>query len=364
MIEHHRRARVRWVCAQTIAIVALALGTAAGANAATVREGYFAGTTSQHTTTNDITFRFSGATITDRIITWRAQCQTGATLTTSTETPRIHVLHGRWHSGGSYDTPVPPGMTAHITVLADEAHLTSPISAAGVWRAQAVLFESDQQIDTCQTGPVSWAAGTLAAGRPSTQVVPRGEKVAGVGYRQWEARAWQWDDEHIRDFPGVASTPGASRCATAGQHGLVWFLHGDIDQSWFYTRSCTVPPDRYLYLDTPSNECSTVEASPFHATTTAALERCARQHTARSSLALDGKVLSPSGFGLATGVFTFRMPAVNNWLGVPGATSGRAAVYGQGIMLRPLGPGAHTLVRVTQYRNGPVSVTVYHLAVR
>jgi hypothetical protein len=342
----------------------MALGPAAGAHAATFPAGHFAGTTSQHVTTNDITFRVSGTTIRKRVITWRAQCQTGATFTAATEAPRIPVVRGRWRSGGSYDMAIQPGMTAHITILTDDARFTSPISAAGMWRAQAVVYHGGQQIDTCHTGPVSWAAGSLAAGRPSTQIVARGDKVAGISYPQWEARAWQWDDAHLHYFPGRSSAPDASRCATAGQQGPVWFLHGDLAQRWFYTWSCAVPAGRYIYLDVPSNECSTVEAAPFHATTAAGLERCARLLTARSSLALDGQVLSPSGFELATGVFTFRMPAAYNWLGVPGATSGRAAVYGQGLMLRPLTPGAHTLVRITHYPGRPVAVDVYDLTVR
>jgi hypothetical protein len=133
-------------------------------------------------------------------------------------------------------------------------------------------------------------------------------------------------------------SPAASRCVTAGQSGPVWFLHGDTDVRWFDTRTCRVPAGRYLFLDTPSNECSTAERPPFFAATHAGLEQCARRFRARSIIALDGKVLSPSGVPVATGPFSFRMPATDNWLGVPGATHGEAAAAGQGVMIRPSPP--------------------------
>jgi hypothetical protein len=317
-----------------------------------------------HQRRNDITFRFSGHTIRDRIIYWRAACQSGSRFTYGTSTPRIPVVGQAWSSAGSYDVSLPPNMSAHVTVVEDKAHFTSPITAAGVWAAQVTVFQSGQQIDTCATGPVSWAAGNLGvAGHPSSLIVPAGEKVAGAGYAQWETRAWQWDDRNLRFFPGVISR-AATRCVTAGESGPVWFLRGDDDRRFFDTRSCRVPAGRYLFIDTPSLDCSTVEQPPFRASSTAGLEQCAKKARASCSLALDGKVLSPSGIAVATGVFTFRMPATDNWLGVPGATSGRAAASGKPLMLRPLAPGRHTLVRVDQFPGHLVGIEVYNLTVR
>jgi hypothetical protein len=364
MNPHRRRVRMRRVCAHGTAGLIVALCAAQAASAAPIPQGRFAGTTDPHiANANDVTFRVVGQTIRDRIIYWRAACQSGSTFTYGTETPRIPVAGGAWHSGGSYDQAVPSGMTAHITILEDRARFTSPITAAGVWSVQVSVFGAGQQIDTCATGPVSWAAGNLGvAGHPSTLIVPAGDKVAGAGYAQWETRAWQWDDRNLHFFPGVISR-AATRCVTAGESGPVWFLHGDTDRRWFDVRTCRLPVGRYLFLDTPSNECSTVEQPPFRASSTAGLERCAKKFRARSSLALDGKVLSPSGIAVATGVFKFRMPATDNWLGVAGSTSGRAAVSGQGVMLRPLAPGRHTLVRVIQYPGHPVEIETYELTV-
>jgi hypothetical protein len=364
MNQHRRRVRIVQAFAGVTAGLIVALCAAASANATALPQGRFAGTTDPHiTATNDVTFRVSGQTIRNRIIYWRAACQSGSTFTYGTESPRIPVSGGAWHSGGSYDVAVPPNMSAHITVLEDQAHFTSPITAAGVWSVQVTISQGAQPIDTCATGPVSWAAGTFgAAGHASSLIVAAGEKVGGAGYAQWETRAWQWDDEHLHAFPGVDSS-AASRCVTVGESGPVWFLHGDTDQRWFYTRSCRVPSGRYLFLDSPSNECSTVEQPPFRASSSAGLEQCAKKFRARSSLALDGKAISPSGIQLATGPFSFRMPAAENWLGVPGATAGRAAVFGQGVMLRPLAPGRHTLVRVIQFTGHPVAIETYELTV-
>lgn len=46
-----------------------------------------------------------------------------------------------------------------------------------------------------------------------------------------------------------------------------------------------------------------------------------------------------------------------------GATSGRAAAYGPAMMLRPLPPGHHTLVRVRHFSGSSVSVNVYNITV-
>ena len=354
----------RRVCAHVTAGLIVGLCAAQTASAAPIPQGRFDGTTDPHiANANDVTFRVVAQTIRDRIIYWRAACQSGSTFTYGTETPRIPVAGRAWHSRGSYDVAVPPNMSAHISVVEDRAQFTSPITAAGVWSVQVTVSRDAQQVDTCTTGTVSWAAGNLeVAGHPSTLIVPAGGKIAGAGYAQWETRAWQWDDRHLRFFPGVISS-AATRCVTAGESGPVWFLHGDLDRRWFYTRNCRVPASRYLFIDSPSYECSTVEQPPFRASGTAGLERCAKKSRARSSLALDGKVLRPSGVAVATGVFTFTMPTTDNWLGVPGSSSGRAAASGQAVMLRPLAPGRHTLVRVVQFPGHLVQIEVYNLTV-
>ena len=223
MTMNRRLARTRRACASITAGLAVALCAAASASAAAIPQGSFAGTTDPHfLAANEVAFRVAGQTIRDRIIYWRAACQSGSTFTDGTETPRLPVAGGAWHSGGSYDVAVPPNMSAHITVVEDRAHFTSPITAAGVWSVKVTVSQGAQPIDTCATGPVSWAAGTFAvAGQHSSLILGSGQKVGGAGYAQWETRAWQWDDQHLHFYPGVAPPPrtGASPRGRAGRSG-------------------------------------------------------------------------------------------------------------------------------------------------
>ena len=203
-----------------------------------------------------------------------------------------------------------------------------------------------------------------AAGASAGVTVPRNAVIGRHTYAQWEAKAWQWEIANVRYYSSPA--PSVPRCTTAGQHGPVWFLHGDnyTRAGDAITRVCDVPAGRYLFIDAPSFECSTVEAPPYHATTNAGLLRCARSFgTVSSSLSLDGERIAPSGFVVATAVFRFTMPPRNNYLQVPGATHGRAAAYGQALMLRPLTKGSHTLVRVASYPGGPTLRSTYDLTV-
>jgi hypothetical protein len=220
-------------------------------------------------------------------------------------------------------------------------------------------------IAACLTCVVLVGPSSAAGGEPGL-VVPRNAVVGGLTYPQWEAKAWQWEIAHVRFYGSTASEPKVPRCTTAGQHGPVWFLHGDLYKGAgnAITRVCHVPAGKYLFIDQPSIECSTVESPPFHATTNAGLVRCARSYARPfSSLTLDGRKVKPSGFVVATSVFRFTMPPVNNYLLVPGATHGRGAAWGQALMLRPLSDGSHTLVRTAGARGIPTGRSTYRLTI-
>jgi hypothetical protein len=203
-----------------------------------------------------------------------------------------------------------------------------------------------------------------AAANAASVVVPGNEIIGGHTYAQWEARAWQWAIENLRFFN--SPLPRTARCATAGQTGPVWFLDGNLFEGVgdALRRACNVPAGRYIFIDEPSAECSTVEPAPFHATTSAGLESCARSLGPFSStLTLDGKRIIRSGYVVASGVFRFTMPPRDNYLLVPGATHGQGAAYGDAVMLRPLTPGAHTLVRTESSPDGPTLRFTYELTV-
>jgi hypothetical protein len=146
------------------------------------------------------------------------------------------------------------------------------------------------------------------------------------------------------------------------QRGPVWFLGASAGTPAVHTYTCTIPAGRYVMLDPPSIDCSTLEAPPFHATTNAGLTRCAKtqwqQHQGRDSLTLDGVKLQPAGYVTRTRPFAFRMPTNNNILELPGRTRGRAAVYGEASILPPLTTDTHMLVQRAGYAHTTTSWTV------
>jgi hypothetical protein len=206
------------------------------------------------------------------------------------------------------------------------------------------------------------ADAEVASGARSAIVVGRSERIGGRSYSQWEKSAWQWDLAHLHRYPNPPSA--GTQCVSAGQHGPVWFLRGDSYPGHAITRTCKIAAGRYLFIDVPTVECSTVEPAPYHAVTDAGLRRCVRSfRPATSSLELDGKAVKPTGFLVGTPVFSFTMPPAHNLLGVSGQTHGRAAADGHVIMLRPLARGAHTLVRTTAFAGGRPDRTTYRLTI-
>lgn len=359
--------------AGTVAVaVAIALTSVAPAAAFAPARGPFAGTTTQqsgaHTAllaaqNSDVSFRVAGSRVRSFVIAWRASCQSGSVFTDSTSGSSIPLVRNRWSRPGSYQFAFPPGMTARVTILKETGQFTSPITASGIWSASATIYRGAQQVDTCASGTIRWGAGSLASGRHSSLIVPASRKIGGLTLAQWAAKNWQWKIAQLRSYP--SPNPHERSCVTAEEPGRVLFADGDLDPLAFnVTATCTVLRGRYLFIGYPSIDCSTVEAAPFHATTDAGLLACARsfEHP-KSSLCIDGTVVSPSGVPVATKAFSFTMPAANNWLQAPaGPTSGRAAVVGQALMVRPLSPGWHTIVRVDSF-GGPTYTAILHLRV-
>jgi hypothetical protein len=93
-------------------------------------------------------------------------------------------------------------------------------------------------------------------------------------------------------------------------------------------------------------ECSTVERPPFHASTGAGLRRCSRSFyrgiVSAHNVVLDGRAVK-GGYTTQSPVYSFTMPAHDNYLDVRGATHGKSDAYGPVLLLTPLKPGQHTL---------------------
>jgi len=342
--------------------VLLMLVGAGSAGAAIVpRPGAFSGTTSQDFNGSVVGFRVSGARISNEIITWHAGCRSGKTLGSTTHVATQLISNGRWSAQGAYDTTISSGVSARA-VLGGRGLLTSPISATGVWKVSVTVSHNGTKVDSCRTGTIRWAAGSFATGSPSSEVAPSRQQVGSATYAQWARAGWQWALSHTHVYPSLTS--GATRCVSAGQNGPVWFLGGDGDSDSFSTRTCAIPAGRYLLIEGPSAECSSVESAPYHATTSSGLVHCARSFgVPQVNLALDGQVISPAGFPVATGAFPFTMPAADNLLEVPGATSGQAAAFGLPVILRPLPRGRHTVIRVQRFPGGQVGVNTFDLRV-
>ena len=106
---------------------------------------------------------------------------------------------------------------------------------------------------------VAFGIGRTAAASQPPQLVPRSGFVAGRSYGQWLAAAYRWR----LALPGVTSN--RTSCFTRSQHGPVWFLNGSEVTGTAVTRTCAIPPGRYLMLLVPGIDCSTIEPPPVHA---------------------------------------------------------------------------------------------------
>ena len=195
--------------------------------------------------------------------------------------------------------------------------------------------------------------GVSTAAPQASPVVPGTALVAGRSYEQWVVAQWRW----FLSRPNEKSSSGG--CITSSQHGPVWFLL----EAGPTPVTCAIPAGRYIMpVDVPDIDCSTIERSPFHATTNAGLRRCAKawwdRHTGGLNVILDGTALHPAGYVGGTLAFSFKQPPRHNQLHVPGRTGGRAAVYGGATILRPLSPGTHTLV--LQFRYAHTSINQQH----
>ncbi len=200
-----------------------------------------------------------------------------------------------------------------------------------------------------------------AAGVTGVGVVPPAQRVAGKTYAQWLTADWQWLLAH-----GQLRTQAPQQmlhCLSQGQGGKVWFLQDAYEGPTPVTVNCAIPGGRYLFLEGPGFECSTIEPAPYNAPR-AKLPRCAASFALKGvEVSVDGVALSPSAFPVATPVFRFVIPARGNLLRTTGRRRGLGAVHSEALMLRPLPPGPHTIVQVEHFASGQSAQTTWQLTV-
>lgn len=180
------------------------------------------------------------------------------------------------------------------------------------------------------------AAVAVADAAGTGVVVGPHAKIAGQGYGQWLRNSWQL---------ALSRLPRASACQSERVNGTtVAMLIGGYSGKP-ESHSCRIHTGTPIYVNGLSAECSTVEQPPFHGTTATELRRCARHNlNGATGLAarIDGhRVRGYQALISASPVYSFHLPK-HNLLGVA-VRSGRSAAYGEGLLLRGLTPGDHTV---------------------
>lgn len=200
-----------------------------------------------------------------------------------------------------------------------------------------------------------------ATGATASGVVAPGERVAGRTYSQWLVSEWQSLLAHGHLYTEAPKAP--LKCLTQGQTAKVWFLQDAYENDAPVTVTCTIPAGRYLFLEGPGFECSTVEHAPYHATRARLAACAARFRLKGDEVSVDGTPVTPAFYAVSTPVFSFTMPSRGNVLKVAGHTRGYSAAHGDALMLRPLAPGAHTILQVEHYASGISLQTTWQLTV-
>jgi hypothetical protein len=198
-----------------------------------------------------------------------------------------------------------------------------------------------------------------AAGVSAVSAVGPKEKVGGKSFSQLLTADWQ--SLLARGHLIISEPKTALGCLTVGQSGKVWFLQDAYEGPTPVTVTCHVPAGRYLFLEGPGFECSTIEPAPYKATR-AGLPGCAASFALKGAdITVDGTPVTATP--VATPVFRFSIPARGNVLKTVGRTRGYGAAHADVVMLRPLAAGAHTIVQMAHYASGQTAQTTWQLTV-
>ena len=196
----------------------------------------------------------------------------------------------------------------------------------------------------------------LAAQNPNPGVLPPDSHPFGKTYGEWNAGWWQWFfSVPASKNPGLA-TNGTLDCSV-GQSGNVWFLAGPFLTSGSFTRSCTVPVGKALFIPLINswvdNVCNT---PPFTVDQLRALAASSVIPTENLHASIDGNPLTNlESYRAISPVFSYTLPPspdnlIDAAFGVslpgpcwPSLTVTPAVADGFYIMLAPLTAGSHSI---------------------
>jgi hypothetical protein len=188
---------------------------------------------------------------------------------------------------------------------------------------------------------------------PNTQVTPLKSRPYGMTYGQWNAKWWQWSFSVPASKNPTLATNGAVDCRV-GQSGKVWFLAGHFLGSGSFTRTCTVPAGKALFIPLinswADNVCNTspLTVGQLRASAAGGVIPPTNLHAS-----IDGKPLEPHR--AVSPVFSYTLPPspdnlINAAFGVPlpgpcwpSLTVKPAVADGFYVMLAPLTEGSHNL---------------------
>jgi hypothetical protein len=192
-----------------------------------------------------------------------------------------------------------------------------------------------------------------AAGTPEPAVaaaIDADEIVADHPQVEWAEAYLQWIAAFTHDSSPIAD-PSGTLCA-AKQDGDVWFL-ATSDGTAPVVRTCSIAAGKWLFVPI----VSTVERSGNREPRCESMARIAAGtitgHVSRLSLVIDGRPVDDlASHRLATGTcFSLGLRQT------PRLTAATAVSDGYYVMLKPLAPGAHTVVVGAKFDSTPISTT-------
>ncbi len=196
----------------------------------------------------------------------------------------------------------------------------------------------------------------LAANNPNPGVLPPNAHPFGKTYGEWNAGWWQWSFSVPASKNPALATNGALDCSV-GQSGNVWFLAGHFLSGGSFTRSCSIPVGKALFIPLINswvdNVCNT---PPFTVEQLRAMAANLVSPPANLHASIDGHSLTNlESYRAISPVFSYTLPpSPDNLIDVgfgvslpgpcwPSLTVTPAVADGFYIMLAPLTAGSHSI---------------------